>query len=537
MIEETIKLFDFNSSLVLSTILFVVLSISLVLFNFVRIKWAGVFPIAFSGKSDNFDNENDNNQLRNICQKYGLTKNGFLPVNCLERLPKKFDQWERIVSELPTLNRDGKLKKTVFNMELIDCKDLKEEEMLQRAFILLGMLIHSFVNGDKVAWEKIEKLDCVVDNEAKCSVQKDVETLKEVDGILLTEIPSQLALPWYYVCQRLGLPFVLTAALDLWNWRLKDASKGFCLSNLASNLSMTGSATETYFHMVPCAMQAVAGPVILKIFIFYRSLSLAKESKPTKRDKVTCLGEEGIMFKVVELLNEVEAVFKEFKEILQQIKDHVDKEVFYDVYRPLIGGFWPEGVVLNLDSKVNNNLMSSVPNVPISKSGLTQNDLRQSSNIYDDQDKATAIHKVVKMKLPNGNMVVNPKGPSAGQSSMILVLDLLLGISHHGNGKDFQEEMLWYMPGKHRKFIIDLQEMVANQGSLREFVLKSANNSCHGNMTEAFNSCLKAVCEFRAMHLYVALRYLRRAEKGTGSTTFRDLLDKMLISTKECMLE
>ncbi|XP_065063822.1 indoleamine 2,3-dioxygenase 2-like [Rhopilema esculentum] len=532
MIKEIIKLFDLNSSLVLSTILFVVLSTSLVsLLKFVRIIWAGIFPIASSGKSDDFDNEKDNKQLRNICKKYGLTKNGFLPVNCLERLPEKYDQWEEIAFKLPALSRDGKLRMTVLNTEVIDCKDLEEEEMLQRAFILLGMLIHSFVNGDKVAWEKIKELDCVVDNE--CCVQKNIKTLKEVDGILLTEIPPQLALPWYYICKKLDLPLVLTAALDLWNWRLKDASKGFCLSNLASNLSMTGTPTETYFHMVPCAMQAVAGPVILKIFLFYQSLSLAKDSnKPIIRDNVTCHGKEGSMSKVIELLKEMKSVFKEFKEILQQIKDHVDKEVFYDVYRPLIGGFWPEGIVLNLESKVNNN--SNVPNVPNGKSGLAQNDLRHSSNKYGD---ATAIHKVVKMKLPNGKMVVNPKGPSAGQSSMILAFDLLLGISHHGNGKEFQEEVLWYMPGKHRKFIIKLQEMVANQGSLREFVLKSANNSWHGNMTEALNSCLKAVCEFRAMHLYVALRYLRRADKGTGSTTFRDLLDKMLISTKGCMLE
>ena len=51
------------------------------------------------------------------------------------------------------------------------------------------------------------------------------------------------------------------------------------------------------------------------------------------------------------------------------------------------------------------------------------------------------------------------KGPSAGQSTMIILFDRFLGISHYnkqaGEAGPFQDEMCDYMPEQHRQLLRD----------------------------------------------------------------------------------
>ena len=48
-----------------------------------------------------------------------------------------------------------------------------------------------------------------------------------------TTIPESIAVPWYLVSQELGIPPVLThAAVDLFNWKLKNPSLPFSLENI-----------------------------------------------------------------------------------------------------------------------------------------------------------------------------------------------------------------------------------------------------------------------------------------------------------------
>jgi hypothetical protein len=56
-------------------------------------------------------------------------------------------------------------------------------------------------------------------------------------------------------------------------------------------------------------------------------------------------------------------------------------------------------------------------------------------------------------------VLTTAKGPSAGQSTMIIMFDRFLGISHFnkqgGEAGPFQDEMCDYMPGQHRQLLQD----------------------------------------------------------------------------------
>ena len=54
--------------------------------------------------------------------------------------------------------------------------------------------------------------------------------------------------------------------------------------------------------------------------------------------------------------------------------------------------------------------------------------------------------------------ITSPKGPSAGQSTMFVLLDMFLGINHLAIASEFQTEMLLYMPRQHREMVIQFKK-------------------------------------------------------------------------------
>jgi len=155
-------------------------------------------------------------------------------------------------------------------------------------------------------------------------------------------------------------------------------------------------------------------------------------------------------------------------------------EEFYDVYRPLLGAFWPDGIWLD--------------------------------GVGD-----------------GGRELVKWKGPSAGQSTMFVVFDLFLGIVHGQEtaSRHFQEEMLQYMPPKHVNFVQDFRANFAEDAlTPRSYALQ-----CGGAMQDAYQACITQLQELRKYHLGVATKYLVRTKYGTGTSTFRTLLKETLDHT------
>ena len=72
------------------------------------------------------------------------------------------------------------------------------------------------------------------------------------------------------------------------------------------------------------------------------------------------------------------------------------------------------------------------------------------------------------IKVPS-NWISIPKGPSAGQSTIFLLLDSFLGIDHGKVAKEFQEEMIYYMPRRHKHMVWKFKEKM--NISVRRFIL------------------------------------------------------------------
>ncbi|KAG6873476.1 hypothetical protein C0995_015179 [Termitomyces sp. Mi166 len=117
-------------------------------------------------------------------------------------------------------------------------------------------------------------------------------------------------------------------------------------------------------------------------------------------------------------------------------------------------------------------------------------------------------------------------GPSAGQSSLIHVLDVFLGVDHQlsspGCQSSFMSRMQTYMPRNHRLF---LDHLTFNPRPLRTFVMSSGDDCLH----KAYNSSVLALKEFRDAHMIIATLYIlgpaRRAAK-LAETTNKNLKDR-----------
>eukprot|EP00933_Yihiella_yeosuensis_P018978 TRINITY_DN15447_c0_g1_i1.p1 TRINITY_DN15447_c0_g1~~TRINITY_DN15447_c0_g1_i1.p1 ORF type:complete len:488 (-),score=70.60 TRINITY_DN15447_c0_g1_i1:58-1521(-) len=415
--------------------------------------------------------------VEEVRRKYELSEvGGFLPESCTSAvLPSALECFEDLARKLPQLNQRGELRKAVDALSSIDVsevfKDMKGEA-LRRAYVVLGMLGHAYIHGPSVPWHIL-------------SGAKPASTIsEEAAKDLKKKLPKQLAKPWLEACHRLKMPAVLTSgACDLWNWKLRDPSGKATVGNLDQIFSATGTETERSFHMVPCAMMAVAGELTPKLFLADVLI------RGNRKDELTSL------------LLEVTDVLIRFREIFGDIVRGVDVDVFYDVYRPLLGGFYPDGILMEADDP---KLLDGIPCLSL-------------------------------VKEENQQVMKNcAKGPSAGQSTVILMIDTLLGVSHEKTGSEFQDEMLTYMPAPHRQMVLDFREKWRNTEPLPKFAARcKANGDPDGLLVaQAFDSCVCAVRDLRRSHLNTVSRYLTRTSTGTGSSTWRLMLQAMLDRTE-----
>jgi indoleamine 2,3-dioxygenase len=105
------------------------------------------------------------------------------------------------------------------------------------------------------------------------------------------------------------------------------------------------------------------------------------------------------------------------------------------------------------------------------------------------------------------------RGGSNGQSSLIQLFDVVLGVDHAGNDREkavsFHQEVRDYMPGQHRRFL----EHISRLGSIRRLAETISANI--GTMTEeearfcaAFREATRILAEFRNKHLQMVTRYI-----------------------------
>lgn len=402
-------------------------------------------------------------------------------------LPPPFSAWEQLAAQLPHLNKSRQICATIereLELHRVTGSGLSLAQ-IRRARVLLGCLVASYCNGAQAPWEQLIDADeeeqaddgrrftyrAAAADDAPPPPPTTANTNVAADASPAPhELPPSLGVPWREVSEVLGMPPILTATdLDLWNKGTTELSlaPADALVGFRQMVSITGTASERGFHAVPFTLQLILAPLLPSLLAVPELVARA-DSKAL--EKVSAA---------------VERAVKEAHASLKSIYDLVDVGEFYDIYRPLLGGWAGRG-------------------------------LRLPSLGGGDEGGAA--------------YVANSGGPSAGQTAIVILIDLALGVEHGPKLKGFQLEMREYLPREHRELIAAFDADVQRAGSVRTAALAAGAAKA---LVDAHAAALKALASMRAYHLGIATHYLRRSLKGTGGSDFRSMLDEGLRSTRK----
>ena len=122
------------------------------------------------------------------------------------------------------------------------------------------------------------------------------------------------------------------------------------------------------------------------------------------------------------------------------------------------------------------------------------------------------------------------RGETGAQSSIVPVLDALLGVAHAPDPlREYLDEMRDYMPPRHRAFLEARRGAVRlRAAAVRELRRRAPE------LAEAYDACLRWLEAFRTLHLDYAARYIHAqaggganpSDVGTGGTPFMKYLRK-----------
>jgi indoleamine 2,3-dioxygenase len=140
-------------------------------------------------------------------------------------------------------------------------------------------------------------------------------------------------------------------------------------------------------------------------------------------------------------------------------------------------------------------------------------------------------------------------GGSAAQSSLLPVLDAMLGVTHSESA--FLDAMRdEYMPREHGAFVRLLRSRPV---SVRDAAARAreAKGPEAARFVEAFNACVNLVAKFRSAHMAIVETFIMRPQalltkssglagtaggKGTGGTDLRSFLDPLRRETKRAVV-
>ena len=125
-------------------------------------------------------------------------------------------------------------------------------------------------------------------------------------------------------------------------------------------------------------------------------------------------------------------------------------------------------------------------------------------------------------------------GGSAGQSSLIQMLDALLAVDHRaGPAAAYLGAIRGYMPVGHRAFVTDVERLSR---------VRARAEGGSPALRAAYNAVLREIVAFRKIHLRLAHDYvfvpsgMAAKERGTGGTEAMDFLDGARLNTVGTMI-
>ena len=290
-------------------------------------------------------------------------------------------------------------------------------------------------------------------------------------------IPRPIALPLLTVSAILKIPPLLTYAdVVLYNWRIEsetpDRSSSFSVpapipvpashhdqphfNHIRSQATFTHAPDEEEFYLCSARIELRGA----------QALSLMR----VILDEIF-IGDDIAVRRTTKYLSALARVIHDMKTLLEGLKTRCDPDTYYNDVRPWLCG---------QDADAEGRKWAF-------------------EGLFEDgvcpRDAAVAIAEPTELS-----------GPSAGQSSVIHVLDVFLGVNHESSdGKpSFMTRMKAYMPHQHRLFI---DHLASYPRSLREFVM-ARQGTREGELKKAYNEAVKALKVFRDAHMIMAALYI-----------------------------
>ncbi|KAG5350008.1 hypothetical protein C0989_000725 [Termitomyces sp. Mn162] len=269
-------------------------------------------------------------------------------------------------------------------------------------------------------------------------------------------IPRPLALPVLRISASLDIPPLLTFSdTVLYNWTHRHPSTSVpAIDNLRIRTLFSGLIDEEEFYLSSARIELRG----------VKALELMRSTMDEVfiRDKTAVCRITGYLQAMTRIINEL-------KVLLMDVRRMCRPEQYYNEVRP-----WFRGE----DSDTNGRKW-----------------------VFE------GIEEDPSLKTPT-----ELSGPSAGQSSLIHVLDVFLGIDHQSSpsGKQsFMTRMQRYMPRNHRLF---LDHLISNPQPLRIFVMSSGDD----RLCATYNSAVLALKEFRDAHMIIATLYIVNPARRTA---------------------
>jgi indoleamine 2,3-dioxygenase len=280
-------------------------------------------------------------------------------------------------------------------------------------------------------------------------------------------IPRSISIPCLRVSNLLDIPPLLTFSdTVLYNWEYKSAPISQCpdvgeeapqLDNLRSQMTFSGLVDEEEFYLCSARIEL-------------RGVEALELMRQTMDEMF--VGDEIAVQRISGYLQTMARVINELKTLLLDVRKQCEPETYYNLVRP-----WFRG---------------------------QDSDLKKRKWIYEGVEEEGLSHPT------------ELSGPSAGQSSLVHVLDVFLGVDHQSkapNKPSFMSRMLTYMPRNHRLF---LKHLSANPRPLRPFVASIGDSE----LLESYNKAVMALKEFRDAHMIIATLYIigpaRRAARAAA---------------------
>ncbi|KAF3695945.1 Indoleamine 2,3-dioxygenase 2 [Channa argus] len=320
---------------------------------------------------------------------------GFILPEPLEELPPYYKPWMDITLRIPELVYSHELRSNIDKMPLLSSNFLQKHRELRLAHLALSMMTMGYV------WQEGEN--------------DTVEIL-----------PCNLAVPYWEVSQRLGLPPILTHADGvLANWKKKDPEGPFNMENLELLVSLPGGDSVRGFFLVTLLVELAGVPAVRNI--------------GTVINSVRCGDTEA----VARALEDIAQSIQDMTDTLKLMQVYVEPSIFYGVLRIYLSG-WKDN--------------------PCMPKGL----------IYEGVQTEP-------MEFSGG---------SAAQSSLLHCFDELLGIKHEAKSGDFLTRMRNYMPPAHKELIEDISLQPSLRNFVQQQTNEHLNQAFHLCVTKllAFRS-------------------------------------------------